>query len=33
MRVGPSGASTNEDPNQVQNDDVGTERNIVIRGD
>ena len=33
MRVGPYGASTNEDPNQVQNDDVVTERNKVIRGD
>ena len=33
MRVGPSGATEDEDPNQVQNDDVGTERNKVIRGD
>ena len=33
MRAGPSGATEDEDPNQVQNDDVGTERNKVIRGD
>ena len=33
MRAGPSGATKDEDPNQVQNDDVGTERNKVIRGD
>jgi len=33
MRVGPSRATGDEDPNQVQNDDVGTERNKVIRGD
>jgi len=34
MGAGPSGAATgDEDSNQVQNDDVGTERNKVIRGD
>ena len=33
MAAGPSGAAEDEDPNQVQNDDVGTERNKVIKGD
>jgi len=33
MGVGPSGATEDEDPNQVQNDDVGIERNKIIRGD
>jgi len=33
MRVGPSGAAEDEDPNQVQNDDVGTEHNKITKGD
>jgi len=34
MGVGPSGAATgDEDSNQVQNDDVGTERNKITIGD
>ena len=33
MGVGPFGATTDEDPNQVQNDDVGTKRNKSTRGD
>ena len=33
MGVGPSRATEDEDPNQVQNDDVGTKRNKITRGD
>jgi len=33
MGAGPSGATKDEYPNQVQNDDVGTERNKITRGD
>jgi len=33
MAAGPIGAADDEHSNQVQNDDVGTERNKVIRGD
>jgi len=33
MRARPSGATEDEEPNQVQNDDVGIERNKVTRGD
>ncbi len=34
MAAGPTGAAADDEhSNQVQNDDVGTERNKVIRGD
>ena len=33
MGAGPSRATGDEGPNQVQNDDVGTERNKITRGD
>ena len=34
MAAGPTGAAADDEhSNQVQNDDVGTKRNKVIRGD
>ena len=33
MATEPTGAADDEHSNQVQNDDVGTERNKITRGD